>query len=145
MAVRTCEICGKNLQSNNKSGLCQSTLKCQAEKTRRFREANPEYQSSYARRINRENVHEELTYLMYSPGLNTHKIGHTVNLRSRQFSLRNGCWDIELVTTFPYGRKLENWLHGYFHAKRIPGTEWFSDLTEVDVKNAVAEYESTLK
>lgn len=78
---------------------------------------------------------------MYSPGLNTHKIGHTVNLKYRMNNLRNGCWDIELVATFPYDRKLEVWLHDYFRDKRIAGTEWFRNLTEVDVKNAVVEYE----
>jgi hypothetical protein len=78
---------------------------------------------------------------MFSPGLNTHKIGRTTYIEDRYRMLKCGCWDIELVTTFPYGRKLERWLHSCFKASRIEGTEWFRDITEVDVKNAVAEYE----
>lgn len=88
--------------------------------------------------------HDELTYLMFSPGLNTRKIGRTNNLTVRTMALRNGCWDIELITTFPHGRNLERYLHTKFADTRIPGTEWFTDLTEVDVKNAVAEYELEL-
>ncbi|MGH7238760.1 MAG: GIY-YIG nuclease family protein [Candidatus Saccharimonadales bacterium] len=88
-----------------------------------------------------KNSHNELTYLMFSPGLGTYKIGQTINMTSRISSLRNGCWDIELVTTFPYDRKLEKYLHRKFKAHRIPGTEWFKNITETEVKNSVVDYE----
>jgi hypothetical protein len=130
-----CDVCGGRIRTDSKHGVCNKNPECRTELGRRRYQANNYYEA---------NSHDELTYLMFSPGLNSHKIGITVNLAHRQGTLRNGCWDIELVTTFPYGRKLENWLHAYFAATRIAGTEWFTDLTEVDVKNAVAEYESTL-
>jgi len=107
---------------------------------------NRETQLEYGRDQYKSNCHDELTYLMWSPGLDSYKIGKTVNLSHRYSTIRTGCWDVELVTTFPHGRKLERWLHKYFKATRIPGTEWFTgNLTEVDVKSAVIEYENTRK
>jgi hypothetical protein len=49
------------------------------------------------------------------------------------------------VATFSPGVELEGWLKDKFWENRIKGTEWFRDLTEVDVKNAVAEFEQTLE
>lgn len=164
-----CEICGNKLRKNNTKGICTANPSCRNEgKKRRIRDAetakfcelcgsfmdsrtkvgicttNPECKAENKRRHRSAFTHDELTYLMYSPGLNTHKIGFTTALESRLINLRCGCWDIELVITFPYGRSLEKWLHAYFASKRINPTEWFTNLTETDVKNAVAEYELSL-
>jgi hypothetical protein len=144
----TCDNCGRSIKRNNKVGICKVNPACKARYYREHDRLRIRGDGG-KRRTKRQQFteatrHDELTYLMYSPGLNTHKIGITTNLRIRTTNLRNGCWDIETVTTFPYGRKLEKWLHYYFHDKRIQGTEWFTDLTEVDVKNAVAEYEMSV-
>lgn len=158
-----------------KYGVCKRNVECSREYKRRWnevnlesklksqrnwREANPEKVQDYfkdwygkwqesvrerQRQTYRENAHDELTYLVWSPGLRLHKIGITVNLTKRLAALRTGCPDVVLVTTFPYGRTLEKWLHKHFRLTRVNYTEWFSDVTEVDVKNAVIEYERGLR
>jgi Meiotically up-regulated gene 113 len=143
-----CDVCGKSLMSHNKYGVCSrwNQPECLAENTKRRADAN--YQrtrdrvSEYGRRRRQASRHDDLTYLIYSPGLNLHKIGHTVNMAENTKSLRRGCPDIELVTTFPKGIELERWLHRHFKARRVAG-EWFSGLTEDLVRSAVAEFEST--
>lgn len=88
--------------------------------------------------------HDPLTYLVYSDLLGLFKIGITTRLGSRLAMLRNACPDAEVVKTWPYGRDLELWLHGYFREVRIPGCEWFkleNDLLTVSrVDTAVDEW-----
>jgi len=150
--TRICELCNGPLGNRNTTGVCTKTPECKRENRHRMnakrKDAMRDWYEANSERVKEANIsrrkanhHDELTYLMWSPGLNSHKIGITVNLNYRMRELSNGCWDIELVTTFPYGRELEKWLHHYFAAHRITGTEWFTDITEVDVKNAVIEYE----
>jgi Meiotically up-regulated gene 113 len=165
--VVLCDVCGGKIHADNKYGICKQNVKCKQEYGRRWREVNQESKSESSRRyreanrkrsrqwdqVNREirlaryrsEAHAELTYLFWSAGLGLHKIGYTVNIANRTRILRTGCPDLSLLVTFPYGKELEGWLKRYFKTTRlvIEGrkTEWFSDLTEVDVKNAVAEYE----
>jgi Meiotically up-regulated gene 113 len=110
-------------------------------------EADPGYQERIRergrernKRKYQEGCHEDLAYLYYSPGLGTHKIGHTTNLRHNESALRRGCWDIKLTDTFPGGLALERWLHGRFEDRRISGSEWFRGLTASEVREAVAEW-----
>lgn len=155
-----CDICNEEMRVGSKYGVCKRNAECKLEYQRRWREANPDYASEYGQRwyeanqqrirenqrqAHEKNAHAELVYLVWSPSLRLHKIGITVNTVKRMQALRNGCPDVVLITTFPYGKNLEKWLHRKFRANRIDRTEWFSDLTEVDVKNAVAEYERALR
>lgn len=136
-----CDLCGKKIRSDNEVGVCLTPGPCQREYGRRKRmnPARRERVREYARQKNREGMHEDLTYLYYSPGLRTHKIGHTTNLKGNEMSLRRGCWDIQLIETFPGGHALEQWLHDYFADRRVRG-EWFRDLTAAEVKKAVGEW-----
>ena len=83
---------------------------------------------------------------MYSDLLGLFKIGITTRIENRIAQLRNGCPDIEVIKTWPYGRELELWLHNYFSDVRIPGSEWFkleNDLLTVSrVDTAVDEWVS---
>lgn len=108
--------------------------------------ADPEYRQRSLERQRQQNsqkyqegCHHDLAYLYYSPGLKTHKIGHTTNLRHNESSLRRGCWDIQLIDTWTGGKVLEAWLHERFSDRRIRG-EWFRDLTATEVREAVAEW-----
>lgn len=156
--AKTCEVCGAKLQrGQGKYNVCKNgSPDCKQEYLKRYRDEHQEElldrsltyskshrkeRRSYAKEMSERQRHDEITYLMFSPLLGTHKIGKTVNILSRTRSLKGGCWDIELVTTFPYGAKLERWLHKKFKKQRIPRTEWFRDLTEAEVKDAVALYE----
>ncbi|SRR6266487_2931150 len=121
-----CAFCGGPFGGGS-VGVCQKNLECIKE---------------YNRLRHLASGHTDLTYVMYSPALISHKIGHTTNISKRLPMLRCGCWDLELVTTFPHGRKLEKWLHKRFSLGRIEGTEWFTGLTETAIKEAVVEYES---
>lgn len=158
-----CEMCHKPMaRRKNKYGVCRRNPECNLEHSRRFQEVNRERRREQARiryhedaekardkvreyRARQSDHHDELTYLMYSPGQQAHKIGHTTSVKNNTRTLRRGCPDIELVITFPYGRKLETWLHDHFKATRIEGTEWFKHLSEVKVRAAVAEFETTLE
>jgi len=140
---QSCEWCEHPLSRRNKYGICRSNPECRLESIRRTREARIEKSKAYQHKYEAENRHDDLTYLMFSVGLKAYKIGYTKNLTARLRTLRCGCFDIELVTTFPYGRKLEKWLHKHFADRRIEGTEWFTDIAEIDVKDAVSEFEGT--
>ena len=57
----------------------------------------------------------------------------STNLAQRFKSIYSCCPDIQLVTTFPYGRPLEQWLHEFFNTTRVSNTEWFASITETDI------------
>lgn len=143
--MKQCDICSGPLRDDNKIGVCRRNAKCG--RVRRQRQsktaAGTEREArrkKYLQAFREATRHDDLTYLCYSPGLGIYKIGHTTNLTRNHQSLRRGCPDIELVTTWPYGIDFEWWLHRKFDNRRITKTEWFK-VTEAEVRIAAAEYE----
>ena len=150
MARKVCENCGQTKGSLNfalditsEDGLSPACLHCSGSKDKnregpeRRRAAQQRYQPR-RRKLQQQRYPQrylatlisppdEITYLAYSEMLDLHKIGHSKGLDTRLYNLRQRFSDLTLVTTYPFGRKLERFL-GYNLATHQAGEgrEWFN-------------------
>lgn len=135
-----CQVCEGPLRTDNRYGICNKTLECRRKKALvkyyRYQENQRsralEYSKENRDEINRKGRerfaaqrHDEITYIIWSPGLRLVKIGRTTGLKMRFKAIRNGCPDAILIGTLPCGRELEKYLHAMF-ASKIAGGEWFN-------------------
>lgn len=136
----SCTVCGGPLRTDNRYGICNTTLECRRKKAlvkyQRYteRERNQVVQRRLEnleefRRKDRERYaqqrHEAVTYLAWSPGLGLLKIGVTTGLKMRYKALRNACPDVLILGILPAGRDLERYLHAQLASKCVRG-EWFN-------------------
>ena len=77
-----------------------------------------------------QSAHEEIVYLLGTPGSNTVKIGRTTNLRKRLADIqRMSPVPLAALWTHPGGSELETNLHRHFAPLRSHG-EWFAFDTD---------------
>lgn len=65
-----------------------------------------------------------------------YKIGISSNVTQRVITIKTGCPDVRVVCTYPYGRRLEEFLHARLAEVRFGDSEWF-DLDEIGGKGCV--------
>lgn len=136
----TCAVCDGPIRADNKYGICNGTLECRRKKglikyyrywerarntAREYQRQNSDEQNRKSRERYATQRHEEITYLVWSPGLKLVKIGITTGMKMRFKAIRNGCPDAVLLGTLPAGRELERYLHAVL-ASQSAGGEWFN-------------------